>query len=55
MFELAFHTRYAPVSAVSHLADKEGIDLVTPMLSDMIVIDESLVTTRWWESVARAH
>lgn len=54
MFELAFHTWYAPVAAVSQLADQEGIDLVTPMLGEMIIIDDSLETSRWWEKVVHA-
>ena len=51
MFELAFHTWYEPVSAVSRLADQNGIELVTPLLGELITLNESLQTLRWWESV----
>ena len=54
MFELAFHTWYAPVVSLSQLADREGIDLVTPMLGEMFVLDDSLETSRWWEKVVHA-
>ncbi len=39
---------------LSLLADQEGIDLVTPMLGEMIIIDDSLKTSRWWEKVVHA-
>ncbi len=54
MVELAFHTWYAPVAGLSQLADQEEIDLMTPMLGEMITIDDSLLTLRWWERVAHA-
>lgn len=54
MFELAFHTWYAPVVSLSQLADQEGIDLVTPMLGEVFVIDDSLETSRWWERIVHA-
>ncbi|ASJ70915.1 MBL fold metallo-hydrolase [Granulosicoccus antarcticus] len=55
MFELAFHTWYEPAAAVSRLAEQEGIELVTPMLGELITLDNSLRTTHWWETVAHAN
>ncbi|MGQ7844023.1 MBL fold metallo-hydrolase [Granulosicoccus sp. 3-233] len=54
MFELAFHTWYEPVSAVSLLAEQNGIELVTPVLGELITLDESLDTLPWWESLIEA-
>jgi L-ascorbate metabolism protein UlaG (beta-lactamase superfamily) len=50
MFELAFHAWYAPVDALERLAAENDIELITPMLGELITLDDSLTTTRWWQS-----
>lgn len=50
MFELAFHSWYAPAESLATLADEQGVDLVTPMFGEMLTLDDDLTTTRWWQN-----
>ncbi|HPF07661.1 MAG TPA: MBL fold metallo-hydrolase [Spirochaetota bacterium] len=49
MFELALHPWYQPASDISKEADSRKINLITPMLGEIITIDKGLKTGRWWE------
>lgn len=51
MFELAFHTWYDPVSRLNELAEAEDIDLLTPTIGEVIKLDDSMTTGKWWQSV----
>lgn len=53
MFELAFHTWYAPVEALARHAEEQGIELVTPLLGQIVPIDGSEATEPWWQGVQR--
>jgi len=48
MFELAFHTWYEPVEQLSRLAQDKGVDLLTPILGQTVVLDSSVKTQNWW-------
>lgn len=50
MFELAFHTWYDPVVTLNKLAEAEGIELLTPVIGEIIELDDSLSTEKWWQS-----
>jgi L-ascorbate metabolism protein UlaG (beta-lactamase superfamily) len=49
MFELAFHTWYDPVESLNDLAVAEGIELVTPIMGEIIELDDSLQSEKWWQ------
>lgn len=51
MFELAFHDWKTPAEDVARFADAAGVELVTPILGQMITLDEQLTTTRWWQGL----
>ena len=50
MFELAFHTWYDPIVTLNELAEAEGIPLVTPIIGEVIKLDDALKTEKWWQS-----
>jgi len=49
MFELAFHTWYEPVEALSQVAKNENVTLITPVFGQIIVLDSLLKTDHWWK------
>jgi len=51
MFELAYHKWYDPVEALSIVADAQGVELLTPMLGEMIELDDAIETMRWWQDL----
>jgi len=51
MYELAFHTWYEPVDTLARLAQEKGIELVTPIFGQLVVLDNSVETERWWEDL----
>lgn len=51
MFELAFHDWQEPVEAVARFAGAAGVELVTPLLGQIITLDDQLKTSRWWEDM----
>lgn len=51
MFQLAFHAWYQPIATISALADQKQIPLVTPMLGQVMSLDETEPTERWWETI----
>lgn len=51
MFELAFHTWYEPVETLSNLAQEKGVELLTPILGQINILDSSLRTEQWWRDV----
>lgn len=51
MYELAFHTWYEPVETLSRLAGEKGVALVTPILGQIIALEQSLETEPWWRVV----
>lgn len=49
MFELAMHPWFQPAADIAKEADLSRIDLVTPMLGEIVTLDNKLKTGRWWE------
>jgi L-ascorbate metabolism protein UlaG (beta-lactamase superfamily) len=48
-FDLALHSWYDPIVRVAKAADSLGIRLSTPIVGETILIDDNLLTERWWE------
>jgi len=55
MFELALHPWFQPASDIAKEADSRGINLITPLLGEMITMDENLKTGRWWEPLTAGY
>jgi len=51
MYELAFHTWYEPVDTLFRLAREKDVTLVTPILGQVIVLNNSIKTEQWWSHV----
>lgn len=51
MFELAFHTWYDPVDQLASHADRAAVELITPILGELLLLNESVETTRWWSNL----
>lgn len=49
MFELSLHTWYQPAMEISALAKRNGINLVTPKLGEIVTIDETATGSPWWQ------
>ncbi len=52
MFELAFHTWYDPIVTLNELAQEEGIELVTPVIGEVFILDGTARSTKWWQGIA---
>ncbi|QJB58437.1 hydrolase [Pseudodesulfovibrio sp. zrk46] len=48
MFELSMHTWYQPGMEIYALAEQRGINLVTPMIGEMVDTDKPLPRMAWW-------
>jgi len=51
MFELSFHSWFEPIVKIDKLARERGIDLVTPLLGEVISVNEKLRTSSWWKNI----
>ena len=51
-FDLAFHAWYEPLERVLEAAVSNGVKLSTPVVGDILNLQESLVEHRWWQSLA---
>jgi L-ascorbate metabolism protein UlaG (beta-lactamase superfamily) len=49
-FALALHAWDEPIIRVSAEAQKQGMPLVTPMIGQLLNLDEDFVFEKWWES-----
>lgn len=49
MFELALHSWFQPAYDIAKESDLRRINLITPLLGEIVTIDENLKTGRWWE------
>lgn len=50
MFELSMHTWYQPGMEIHAIAQQRGINLVTPMLGEVVDTDAPLPRLAWWRS-----
>jgi len=55
MFELAFHTWYDPVVTLNELAEAEGIELITPVIGEIFVLDATSQSTKWWQGLTETR
>jgi hypothetical protein len=55
MFELALHPWFGPARDIAKEADARGINLVTPMLGEMVTVDGKLKSGRWWEPLVACN
>lgn len=51
MFEMAYHPWYEPVERLSVLADAQEVELLTPLLGEIIMLNDSVNTQRWWQKL----
>ena len=51
MFEMAYHPWYEPVEQLSIIADAEKVELLTPMLGEIVILNETVKTKRWWQTL----
>jgi L-ascorbate metabolism protein UlaG (beta-lactamase superfamily) len=51
-FDLGKHPWYEPLATISALSQTEDINLITPIIGELVDLDNTNQTfTRWWESV----
>jgi L-ascorbate metabolism protein UlaG (beta-lactamase superfamily) len=48
-FDLSLHSWYDPMIRIAKAADSEDVKLITPIVGETIIVNENLVTSRWWE------
>ena len=51
MFELALHEWYEPVVRSYQSAKSEGVDLLTPMIGQVVELEQPNAFVRWWENL----
>jgi L-ascorbate metabolism protein UlaG (beta-lactamase superfamily) len=50
-FALALHAWDDPIISVSAEAEKQGVQLVTPMIGQLVNLDGDVVFEKWWEAL----
>ncbi|GAB3038845.1 MBL fold metallo-hydrolase [Bowmanella dokdonensis] len=48
-FDLAFHAWYEPLERISQLADQHNVRLSSPVPGQVLSLQQSLDTLRWWQ------
>ncbi|WP_246434794.1 MBL fold metallo-hydrolase [Teredinibacter haidensis] len=51
-FDLAFHSWYEPLQRISALAKQGGVSLLTPIMGQVITLNNIPTTLAWWEEDA---
>ncbi len=51
MFNLSLHAWYEPIEIISKSAMEKNISLIAPQIGEVVVINDSYVTTPWWRQV----
>ena len=49
-FDLAFHAWYEPLERLSIAADKQWVQLHTPIVGDVSSFDQPIKSSPWWQS-----
>lgn len=49
MFVLSFHTWYEPITKIHQFSKEKGINLVSPKLGEVVLINDEYVSTAWWD------
>jgi len=50
-FNIAFHDWNEPIVRTVKAANEHGVDLLTPRLGEVVIVDEPVQFLRWWEVV----
>jgi hypothetical protein len=50
-FDLALHPWEEPVVQAVETGGELGVDVITPLLGELIDLKGRVETTRWWESI----
>lgn len=50
-FDLALHTWHDPLDRIADIAEREGIDLATPQLGEVVTIGLPRQNVRWWQGL----
>lgn len=48
-FDLAFHSWYEPLNRITELAKQMGVDLLTPIMGQIVSVGKTPETSAWWE------
>lgn len=51
MFVLSFHRWYEPVERIITESQNRPLNLVTPVLGEIVMINDNLKTTKWWQNL----
>lgn len=51
MFELSFHSWYEPIVTINKAAKEKGINLVSPKLGEVILVNDQYENKAWWEEL----
>ena len=54
MFRLSTHAWYEPIVIISAKAKQEQVPLVTPIMGETVILNESYQASPWWESLISA-
>ncbi|MNT38378.1 hypothetical protein D3C72_1745670 [compost metagenome] len=49
MFVLAFHTWYAPMEALDKAAKEKGVNVVSPLLGEIVHVNDGYQYQAWWK------
>lgn len=55
MFVLALHTWYDPIERITQLAENKGINLVSPQLGEVVMINDSFKSKSWWKNISKSR
>jgi len=50
-FNIAFHDWNEPIERTAKVANEQDVDLITPRLGEVVIIDEPFQSHRWWDEV----
>jgi L-ascorbate metabolism protein UlaG (beta-lactamase superfamily) len=50
-FDLAFHPWREPMDRVAAIAEKEGVDLATPVIGEVLTVGAARQNQRWWKDL----
>lgn len=50
MFNMSVHNWYDPIVEIEKLAREKGVNLLAPKLGELVIVGESKIFDKWWES-----
>jgi hypothetical protein len=48
-FKLSMHPWYEPLEKVTTIAQEKGIDVIHPIMGEIVPMDKFYLTSRWWK------